>query len=200
MKKKIIYSLVAALIVVLLFFIVSLFGNRNNFFSNPRARSAGDIYNDFKKNCSVATAVAGKYQNNIFDLVSDYPENLVICEKYPFNEKKEGSEIYFWDKTDFESPGSLNGPVAILYINKTLLLNNSLMGLYDLEEFTDSGFSVDGKSIFKKEIQEKTCNKEACKFRIYKFAIGNNPALIMEYKNIENFISSLNNFTPRAIQ
>lgn len=196
MRKKIIYISIASLILALSFFVVFYRSDHTYFSGNLNAKGVGNIYNSFKKNCSVVSAVSGKYQNSIFGLEFDYPENFAICEKYTFDKKDDGLEIYIWDKTDFGSSEPLNGPIAVIYINKSLLTNDYLMNFYSLSGFNDSDFSMSSNKILRKEIQENTCTKESCKFNIYKVGYEGNSMLIMEYKNINSIISSLSNFIP----
>ncbi|HOS88690.1 MAG TPA: hypothetical protein PL121_01640 [bacterium] len=184
-KKVIIYT--SLLPLVLVTFLAVIFHHYNKV--TPHNSVVSNIYNNMKKDCLVSEASNNKYLNNIFHLEFNYPNNYVICEKYPFNDKKDGAEIYIWDKGSFESKESLDGPVAIIYINKALLLNNDLMGLYNQNHSSSSKLYLYDFVVDKKEIQDKNCNNNACKFTIYKFENTEVPILIMSYKNIDNILT-----------
>ena len=98
-KKVIIYT--SLLLLVLVTFLAVIFHHYNKV--APHNSVVSNIYTNMKKDCLVSEASNNKYLNNIFHLEFNYPNNYVICEKYTINDKKDGAEIYIWDKGNFES-------------------------------------------------------------------------------------------------
>ena len=196
MKKKIIYISVILLVFVFLSALSAFVASQKNkdltYFGNLDAEGMGNFYNDLKEDCSAVVANNGKYQNNILNLEFDYPENIIVCERYPFNNKKIGSEIDIWNKSDFESTKPANGPVAAIYVNEILSLDTYLKNLYNQDGFANFRQLLNGKNILMKDGTKKTCQQESCKFKIYKIETEENPVLIIEYKNIDSILNSLN--------
>ena len=193
MKKNIIIVLT----ILFLFAISFIFynsKNRNintkNISGNFDSESIAKIMNDFKKDCVSYSSDNLRYKNDIFDFGFNYNDNIVICERYPFNSKKDGLELNIWDKDDFESLNSVNGQKATLYIDKTVTLSPYIKGLYTQEGFIETETLINGNKMLKKEIQESTCSIPDCIYTVYKFENNKNKFLIKEYSEIDEIIKS----------
>lgn len=182
MNKKVLIILLT----LCLLFLIIIYSN----FSKKNENNV-NIFDSLKKDCLLSPSLSGKYFNSVYDLEFDYPDYLSICEKYVFNTKKQGLEIYIWDKNNFESSNAISNPRAIFYINKSLTLNDDLMNLYNMEDFEEKNIS-NNKIILAKEIKQLSCFKDECKFNIYKFSNNDLTLLIKEYKEINVIINSLN--------
>lgn len=185
MKKKVVC--ISIILLVFIFLLALSF-----FIANQKSKNTGNVYDVFKEDCSAVAANNGKYQNNILNLEFEYQENIIVCERYPFNNKETGVEIDIWNKSDFESTKPANGPIVAIYAGEILSVDPYLKNLYNQDGFANFKQFTSGKIILEKDGQEKTCQKESCKFKIYKIENEESPILIIEYKNTDNILNSLN--------
>lgn len=159
--------------------------------SNKKDESSVNIFNTLKKDCLAVSPVDGKYYNDRYNLQFDYPEYLSVCERYTFNTKNQGVEIYVWGKSDFNSSNSTDGPKIVFYINKNLTLNKDLMELYNMEGFEEAKTLSNDLVIFKKVIQPPSCFEEGCRFNVYKIDHDKDIIFIKEYEEVEDVVDSL---------